>query len=155
MLYFAKKIMVHHYLFTITFDNLKSIKTKTKLIDKLYSLFTFHIDDDAELYYTIEYHKKSDHKSNNYFRPHVHGVLYCLTPPKTSTLECLIDNIKSKYGKILQFSLQEDIDEVKGWLDYCEKDVKQNEEHTNQPHSFIYAIAKQKQTIKDELFQEI
>lgn len=132
--------MPENYVFTITFDSLKSYKTKVKMIDNLYNLFSRHIDAHAELFYTVEYHKKSDKKSNNYFRPHVHGILYSPNHLKLSSIRCLIDELKTSYGRMLQFSLQEDPDEVQGWKEYCLKDVDFNETYTKLPHKFIYGI---------------
>lgn len=134
--------MPENYLFTITFDNFKSFKTKTKLINNLYTFFNKHIDINGELLYTVEYHKKSDKKTNNYFRPHVHGILYSVNHIKKSQVICLVDDIKRTYGRIVQFALQEDLDEVNGWRIYMMKDVADNEQHTRLPHYFKYVMYK-------------
>jgi len=143
-----------HYLFTITFDSLKSVKQKNKLIGLLYELHSLHINDYAELYYTVEYHKKADKKSNNYFRPHVHGILTTAKLVPRYKMDALIDALKTKYGNT-QYSLQEDEDEVVGWREYCDKDIKFNEEYTKLKHSFHYALQPVGQKDFDELFQLI
>lgn len=132
--------MPENYLFTITFDNFKSYKTKCKLINDLPLLFQRILNLDGELFYTIEYHKKSDKVSNNYFRPHVHGILYSRCKASRANLNNLTSVLKDKYGRILQFALQEDLDEVRGWKEYCLKDVEINEKHTAMPHQFYYPL---------------
>lgn len=134
--------MPENFLFTITFDNLKSYKSKSKLINNLYTFMNKHLDIDGELFYTIEYHKKSDKKTNNYTRPHVHGILFSRNHVKKSQLLNLTDDLKSTYGRILQFALQEDQSEVDGWKQYCLKDVELNESYTKMPHAFLYPMFK-------------
>lgn len=132
--------MPENFLFTITFDNFKSYKTKCKLINNLPLLFQQRLNLDGELFYTIEYHKKSDKISNNYFRPHVHGVLYSRIKASRANLTNLTSDLKDKYGRILQFALQEDQEEVIGWKNYCLKDVEANEKHTGMPHQFYFPL---------------
>lgn len=134
--------MPEKYIFTVTFDSFKSLKKKEKLIEKFYSIVQKYINRNGELFYTIEYHKKSDKKSNNYFRPHLHGIMTVDGVAPRYMLENLVYEIKSKYGKIIQFQLQEDEEEVEGWRAYCMKDVADNELKSNKPHTFTYPLFK-------------
>lgn len=134
--------MPENYIFTVTFDSFKSLKKKEVLIGKFYELVQRYINKEGELFYTIEYHKKSDKKSNNYFRPHLHGIMKIDGVCPRYMLENLVSNIKEKYGKIIQFQLQEDLEEVEGWREYCMKDVVDNELKSRRSHQFTYPLMK-------------
>lgn len=117
-------------------------KQKEKRIKALPSLFKKYIWREYELFYCVEYHKKAadkhkpkGQKRNNWFAPHVHGII---TTHGKCNHDNIIDYLKSNYGKKLDYYLKEDPEEVEGWKQYCQKELLFNETETKVPHKFEY-----------------
>jgi len=90
----------------------------------------------AQLFYTIEYHKKKyGDKGNNVTRPHVHGVLTTNKVFGQGLHQSIVDYFNRKFGRT-EFYLQEDKEEVEGWKEYCGKDVNINNEMYDVQHGF-------------------
>lgn len=124
-----------HYIFTITFKSM-NINRKLKLIQELPIHFALGIGPyditnskiEAQLYYTIEYHKKKyGDKGNNVTRPHLHGILKTNKYIGMGRQKTLFDYLSNHFGRT-QLYLEEDQEELEGWWEYCSKDVNKNNE---------------------------
>jgi len=142
-----------YYCFTLTFAHAKAA-LKFKRINRLPSIIQRILNIETEVFYSIEYHKKADRKSNNYTRPHIHGIL------KASRLSTAQHFDVETYFKfnwgITQFAIQEDLEEVTGWLQYISKDIEENDNHFNglmkHGRSFKTSIVKDKVSLDLEDF---
>jgi len=126
------KLGNYNYPFTITFKGSYSAKQKWVLINNLKNFFRH-----GNVFYTIEYHKKSDKKTPNYLSPHIHGLYMMKRQISQVSYNNICNNLKEIYGRS-QFTLQQDEEEVFGWLNYCMKEVVSNEAHNLMPHKFYF-----------------
>lgn len=135
------------YVFTFTFKSM-TCREKFKLIDDFQDAMKRLVDSSsrslkkthkANLYYAVEYHRRAKHKHTvatsakhlktlqNVTAPHVHGRLVCRKLPRD-----IEDNIlryfRDNWGRS-QFSIQEDLEEIQGWDEYCQKEVAANDEN--------------------------
>lgn len=112
------------WVFTITMANTISYKKKMNKISKLERFFKM-FKYASKGFYTIEYHKKKDKISSNYFRPHIHGILYTDKMVEINR-KYVVGKLEDFYGRT-QFELQEDPEQIETWIEYIQKEVEEND----------------------------
>lgn len=132
----------YYYCYTQTFAPM-SLKEKAQHIISL-GATTSQIIGCHSMYYTIEYHKKANKVDSNPFAPHIHGILVTKEPLKQDTLKYLQSHYREKMG-FNSIVVQEDFDEIPGWLQYCKKEVQFNNVKFKLEHEFYYEVVKSKQ----------
>lgn len=126
-----------YYCLTQTFAPM-SLNEKVKHITSIGAYIATTIGCHS-MYYTIEYHKKSNKQDLNPFAPHLHGILMTDVPLRQETLKYLTQDLQHRMGKCSIYP-QEDHEELNGWYEYCRKELPTSDARFNLRHEYKYSV---------------